>query len=490
MHGTKPLKLCFASAEYAPLAKTGGLADVCAALTAMLGRDGHDVRPLLPLYRSVANAGLDIRPVEKLQDMVIRIGPHEIACSIDNAAVPGEELTLYLLRCPALFDRDGIYSAGADEHLRFIVLSRAAIEMCQRMAFAPHVFHVHDWHTALLPVFLKTVYAWDRLFAETKTVLTIHNIAYQGVVGAAALPDLGLNGGASELHQDELRDGRINFLKTGLLHADVVTTVSPTYAEEIRGDTLGMGLQDVLRARRDTLVGILNGVDYRHWDPSIDKLIPHRYSPKNLAGKQKNKRKLAAELGLDVSDNVPLLGIVSRLTPQKGIDLMQGVLPGIVSSRRVALAVLGSGADAYESFFESLQARFRDRVCFYRGYNDELAHWIEAGSDIFLMPSLFEPCGLNQMYSLRYGTVPIVHKTGGLADTVEHFDPDTGKGTGIVFQHADATGLRWAIETALEWYADRRLWRRIMRNGMAKNFSWEQQGRHYIDLYRQISGVG
>ena len=461
---------------------------MCAALTAYLDRDGHDVRTLLPLYRRIRESGLDIRPVDFLQDLDIRIGPHQIRYSIDQAEVPGEDLSIYLLRCPAFFDRDGIYSSGDDEHLRFVALSRIAIEMCQRMHFSPDIFHVHDWHTALVPVYLKTVYAWDRLFEHTKTVLTIHNIAYQGVIGSASLPDLGLDGGAAELHQDELRAGRINFLKTGILHADVVTTVSPTYAREIQGEALGMGLQDLLRARDDTLVGILNGVDYRHWDPSTDKLIPHRYSPKNLAGKTKDKQKLMAELGIGVDDDVPLIGMVSRLTVQKGIDLIERVMPGILSTRKVAFAVLGSGDPRYESFFQALQDRFRDRVCFYRGYNNELAHWIEAGSDMFLMPSRFEPCGLNQMYSLRYGTVPIVHETGGLADTVELYDPDSGDGTGIVFRHADESALRWAIETALELYADRKSWRRIMRNGMARDFSWERQVREYIDLYRRLTG--
>ncbi len=483
------LKLCFASSEFAPFAKTGGLADVCAALSSFLDRENHDVRVLLPLYRRVRQTDVDIQPVDFLQNLNVRIGPHDIPYSIDQVRVPGEELSIYLLRCPPLFDRDGIYTQDHDEHLRFIMLSRAAIEMCQHMGFAPDVFHVHDWHTALIPLYLKTVYAWDRLFEHTRTILTIHNIAYQGVIGRDALPDLGLGDDVGELHQGELDAGRINFLKTGILHADVVTTVSPTYASEIQGDELGMGLQDLLRARSDTLIGILNGVDYRHWDPSCDALIPHQYSSKNLAGKAKNKRKLAKELGLDVDDDVPLIGMVTRLTPQKGIDLVQQALPDLLAEKRFALAILGSGAASYESFFEWLQARHRNQVCFYRGFNNKLAHWIEAASDMFLMPSLFEPCGLNQMYSLRYGTVPIVHDTGGLADTVELFNPATGSGNGIKFRHADANALRWAIETGLGWYADKRMWRRIMRNGMAMDYSWDRQGKQYIDLYRRLSGA-
>lgn len=485
----KPIKICLASSEFAPLAKTGGLADVCAALSAYLHREGHDVRVLLPLYGVVRESGLKIAPIGALQDIPVRLGPHRAMYSIDRTRLAGAGQDIYLLRCAELYDRDRIYGPGDDEHYRFILLSRAAIEMCQRMDFAPDIFHCHDWHTALIPLYLRTVYAWDRLFAKTRTVLTIHNIGYQGIFGADILGDLGLNGGAHELHQDDLHAGRINFLKTGVLHANVLTTVSPTYAREIQTDDYGMGLQDLLKARSETLIGILNGVDYKLWDPEHDELIPHNYSSRQLGGKKKNKIELMAELGLDSADGRPLIGMVSRLTAQKGIDLIQGVLPKILQSRAVAIAVLGSGEPRYERFFTSLQQSFRDQVCFYKGHNNKLAHWIEAGSDMFLMPSLFEPCGLNQMYSLRYGTVPIVRQTGGLADTVELYDPDSEAGTGIVFRDYNEAGLAWAINAALDLYQDQKTWGRIVRNGMARDFSWDHQGAIYVELFRKLARV-
>ncbi len=484
-----PIKICLASSEFAPLAKTGGLADVCAALSAYLHRNGHDVRVLLPLYRTVLESGLTIVPVDTLQNIPIRLGPHTITYSIDTAQLPKSSLNIYLLRCPALYDRESIYTPGDDEHYRFILLSRAAIEMCQHMRFAPDIFHTHDWHTALLPLYLKTVYAWDRLFANTHSVLTIHNIGFQGIFGAGILDDLGLNGSVQELHQDDLDMGRINFLKTGVLYADLLTTVSPNYAREIQGDEYGMGLQDLLRARQKTLVGVLNGVDYGEWDPAHDKLIPHQYSSEKLEGKKKNKLELMAELELATDDDLPLIGMVSRLTGQKGIDLIQSVLPQLLQSRRFALAVLGSGEPRYERFFARLQENFRDRVCYYDGYNNKLAHWIEAGSDMFLMPSQFEPCGLNQMYSQRYGTVPIVRETGGLADTVELYDPETNEGTGIVFRDYNVAGLSWAINAALDLYNDKKTWLRIVKNGMSKDFSWDRQGAVYVELFQRLMGV-
>lgn len=485
----KPLNVCVATSEFTPLAKTGGLADVTASLAEYLHLAGHDVRVLLPGYASLDRSGIEILPVDFLQDIPISIGTWQARFSIDTASVPGSELPIYLLRCPELYGRDGIYTQHADEHRRFILLSRAAVEMCQRMGFAPDIFSCHDWHTALVPLYLKTVYAWDRLFSQTRSVLTIHNIGYQGVFGAGILADLGLAGAEGQLHQEDLARGVINFLKTGVLHADCLTTVSPTYAREIQGGEYGMGLEGLLRQRGGSVVGILNGVDGDEWDPATDPLIPARYSRKDLSGKQTCKSVLMQDLGLTGGADQPLLGVVSRLVSQKGIQLMQGVLPRLLHEQDFSLAVLGSGERRFEAFFQQLQAAFPQRVCFYRGFNNKLAHWIEAGSDMFLMPSLYEPCGLNQMYSLKYGTVPIVRETGGLADSVEQVNPQKGTGTGILFRDYDEQGLAWAIRTALDLYRDQALWRKIMLNGMAQDFSWEQQGERYVQLFRHL-GTG
>jgi starch synthase len=485
-----PLRICLATSEIAPLAKTGGLADVSAALSAFLHRRGHDVRVLMPRYSVIDTQALDIEAVDALQNLSFRFGAREIACSVDAATLPGTALRIHLLRCEELYGRAAIYTTDADEHLRFALLSRAAIEMCQRQQFAPDIFHCHDWHTALIPLYLKSRYAWDRLFAATRTVLTIHNIGYQGIFGAAIAKELGFDGALHHLDPQDLARDQVNFLRTGALHADFLTTVSPTYAQEIQGEEYGMGLQDVLRSRRDRLVGILNGVNYKEWNPATDPLIPRTYSRTRLAGKKACKRTLLEELGMDIAIEQPLVGMVTRLTPQKGIDLVQAAIPALLRERPFGLVVLGNGESRYEAFFDGVQRTFPGRVSFRRGFDNRLAHRIEAGSDLFLMPSRYEPCGLNQMYSLRYGTVPVVRQTGGLADSVQMFDPATGSGTGIVFRDYDEPGLRWALTTAFDLHAEPHAWRRIMDNGMAANFSWERQGQLYVDLFRRLAARG
>ncbi len=482
------LKICLATSELVPLAKSGGLADVSTALSAYLHRQGHDIRVLMPFYSSIEREHLSIEPVASLQNLSIKVGPWDIAYAIDSATLPASGLPIYLLRCPTLYDRPTLYTSDADEHLRFIVLARVAIEMCQHMRFAPDIFHCHDWHAALIPLYLRTIYAWDKLFAATRSVLTIHNIGYQGIFSAEIIDDLNLGTDEQFLHQDDLAQGRINFLKTGLLYAHLLTTVSPTYAREIQGAEYGMGLDDILRARSDVLVGILNGVDYDEWNPATDTLIPHTFSSSDLRGKAVCKQELMKELGLAGDASQPLIGFVSRLAGQKGIDLMESVLPGLLARNDFSLAVLGSGESRFELFFESLQRAARGRVGFYRGYNNKLAHWIEAGSDMFLMPSIYEPCGLNQMYSLKYGTIPIVRETGGLADSVQPINAAAETGTGILFRDYDEPGLAWAIGKALELFQDRALWQKIMLNGMAMDFSWQRQGEQYVNTFRRLSG--
>ena len=486
MKTSERLNVCFVSSELAPLAKTGGLADVAGALTAFLHREGHDVRALLPRYRRVDDVVVDVQPVPELQDLSFRAGGHAYHYSIDCASLADSGMPIYLVNCPRLYHRESLYTQDADEHVRFVLLSTAVFELCQRLGYAPDIMHCNDWQTSLIPLYLKTIYAWDRLFSNTRSLLTVHNIGYQGMFPAATLPDLALGDADHHLHQDDLAGGVINFLKTGILYADLVTTVSPTYAREIMGEEYGMGLDGLLRERQRTVVGVLNGVDYDDWNPATDKLIPANYSARGFAGKATCKETLLREMGMEVSAQRPLVGLVSRLAEQKGIDLIENVLPRLMSARYFSFVALGSGEPRFESFFEWLQQTFPGRAAFYRGFNNQLAHWIEAGSDMFLMPSRYEPCGLNQMYSLKYGTVPIVRETGGLADSVEQIDPEAASGTGILFRDYDANGLAWALNTALDLYANQRLWKKIMRNGMKKNFSWDEQGAHYVSLYRKL----
>jgi starch synthase len=478
------VNILYVASEVARYAKTGGLADVSAALPHYLRRAGHDVRTFLPYYSRVDDKGATLEVV--LRDIEIRLGAHRYEIAIVRAERPGDA-PVHLVHCPALYHRASIYTSDPDEHLRFLVLTRAALEACGRMQFAPDVIHANDWQAALTPLTLKVRYSWDRLFDRTRTLLAIHNLNYQGMFRADIIADTGLGDAAHLFHQDQLREGRVNFLLHGILYADGVSTVSPTYAAEIQTPEHGANLDPFLRARSSTVVGILNGVDYGEWSPEHDALIPARYSAADLAGKAIDKAALLARMGLPHAPGVPVIGIVSRLAGQKGFALAGDVLPGLLRGHGFQLVVLGSGEPRFEQLFAELAAAFPRQVGFHRGFSNDLAHLIEAGADMFLMPSRYEPCGLNQMYSLRYGTVPIVHRTGGLADTVRLWDPRDRTGTGIVFDHFTSDGLRWAIEAALATYRDAAAWRALVANGMAENFSWDVQGKLYEALYRRLT---
>jgi starch synthase len=480
------LRVCQTAAELTPFAKTGGLGDVVAGLSRALAANGHDVRVFLPFYARIARQQLPLFQVDYLRDLEMTLGGRRFRFSVLTTKLPASGVDVYFVHCPALFHHDSIYSGDWDEHLRFALLTRATFECCQRMAWAPQILHAHDWHTALAPIYLRTLYDWDRLFAATRSVLTLHNLGYQGVFGAHVLDELGLAPHAGLLHQQDLHARKVSFLKTGLLYADVLTTVSRTYAREIQTPEQGFGLDELLRARADHVVGIVNGVDYGEWSPETDPHLPHRYSADDLAGKERMKRALLERTGLPYAEQAPVVGVVSRLTAQKGFDLLFDTLPELLSSRDLRFVALGSGEERYEGFLAWLQGAFPGKAWYFRGYNEPLAHWIEAGADVFLMPSRYEPCGLNQMYSLRYGTPPVVRRTGGLADTVEPWNPVARRGTGFLFEHFTPEGLRWALSSALGAWGDRDAWRALVRNGMARDFSWTRQVVPYEELYRRL----
>jgi starch synthase len=453
-----------------------------------LRRLGHDVLAFMPLYSAVRTAHPELQPVLGVQQIPLAIGDREYRFSLQTASFPGTDIAMYFVDCPELYDRASFYTFDPDEHRRFLLFTRASLESCRRLGLAPDVFHCNDWHTALLPLYLKTVYASDPLLAAARSVLTIHNIGYQGVMPSAAIDDLGLGAATARLDGGDLAHGIINPLKTGIIFADRVTTVSPTYAREICSAPLGMGMEAALRARTDPVAGILNGVDYRDWDPRHDPHLTAHFGPHDLRGKRTNKELLLAAAHLDPAATRPLIGMVTRLAEQKGIDLLFDALPALLYERDFGLVVLGSGDSRYVAFFEDLARRFPGRVSFRSGYDEALAHLIEAGSDMFLMPSRYEPCGLNQMYSLRYGTIPIVRNTGGLADSVQHFDPRSGTGTGCVFNDYDAPAVRWAVGTTLDWYGVPDSWQQLMQNAMAQDFSWTRQIVKYDSLYRELLG--
>lgn len=474
------VNVLFVSSEVAPFAKTGGLGDVASALPKALAQTerGHDVRVVMPLYSRVSRSGtLDLEVVAR--DVSVDLGGTRIVFSLLAGVMPGTKIPVYFVRCPGLYGREGIYTTDHDEHLRFAVLNWAALILCQRLGFRPDIVHANDWQAALLPLLLRTMFAWDRLFSGTRTVLTIHNIGHQGAFDARVLGETGLADAAHHFHQDQLRGGQLNFLLTGILYANAITTVSPTYAREIQTAEHGVGLDAFLRERKDVLFGVLNGIDEAEWSPDRDPKIPHRYSIDDLAGKERNKQALLASAGLPYAEDAPVAGIVSRLAWQKGFDLCFGVLPQILARTPMQLVVLGTGEPKYEDFFGGLARRFPRQVAYLRAFSEPVAHLIEAGSDMFLMPSRYEPCGLNQMYSLRYGTPPVVHRTGGLADTVTH-------GNGFPFDHFDDAGFRWALTRALSTWRTPE-WRRMQESGMRGRFGWDERVTAYEQIYRMVA---
>lgn len=457
-------------AEFAPWAKTGGLADAVTGLSNALAARGHDVRALMPRYAHLAATGAPLRtPTAGRRRFA------EIETRADSA-VP----RVYALDLDEL-TADAIYTSDARDAGRFIRLSSAALELPGALGWQPDVLHCHDWHAALTPVL-------NRAAARVApAVLTLHNVGYQGVFADAVLDQYAPPALRPAIASDALAGGYVNFLRAGVRAADVVTTVSPTYATEIRTPAFGMGLEDALSARGSALVGILNGVDYDVWDPRSDPFLTTHFDATNLAPKRGLKRALAARLGLHADAATPLVGLVTRLVPQKGIDLVTATLPALLRDTRAAFAVLGSGDPALAAALASFAREHPARVSFTEGYDEDLAHLILAGSDLTVVPSRYEPCGLTQMYALRYGTIPVVRATGGLADTIEHFDPGTGRGNGSVFRDADVGGLAWGLRTAFAWFDDRAAWSRLVANAMAADFSWHRQAPHYERLYQTLS---
>jgi len=483
------VKILFLSPEVAPFAKVGGLGDVGAALPRQLHAVGHDVRVVMPLYpRSEPLLG----PVETVVPRLdFSVGPHAVSCALLRTQLPGSDCPVYLIQCPPLFGRREIYD-GADDHLRFAAFGWASLLAAKAMNFSPDIVHVNDWTTGLVPLILRARFGNDAHLGRARSVLTIHNLGHQGTFDARILPETGLGASPHLFHGNELQQGRVSYLLTGLLHAHAITTVSPTYAREIQTPEHGHRLDPVLRARRDVLVGILNGIDEEEWDPSRDRHLPQTYDADRLEDKEASKAALLTGSGLAHDPKVPVIGMCSRLVYQKGIDLCMEVLPGLLELRRFQLVVLGQGEPKYEGFFRELARHFRGRVEFDPTFSERKAHLVEAGADMFLMPSRFEPCGLNQMYSLRYGTVPIVHATGGLADTVWAYDDEAApSGTGFRFERFDAAGLDWALNRALRVWGtgagpDRERWRRIQRNGMGLPFGWRHRVGRYVEVYDRL----
>ena len=475
------MKILMVASEAEPYSKTGGLADVIGALPRALVRLGHEVSVVTPLYRSVTpdNPRIDF------PSLTISFGTEMHFPRIVSVLDRG--VRIYFVDYPKFFDREGYYGDAAgdypDNPERFTLLCRAAIEIA-KLSAQPDLFHCHDWQAAMVPVLLKSVFARDNGSA-TPVLLTIHNLGYHGYFTPDVIERLGLPPTLFTISGLEYY-GHVNFLKGGLLFADHLSTVSEGYAREIQTPEYGHSLDGLLRQRRGVLHGIVNGVDYSQWNPETDSHLAERYSADSLEGKQACKKALLEAMSLppDAIDR-PIIGMVTRLAAQKGADLLMAAGDRLVE-RNATLVVLGSGEKAIVDFLVGLKVKYPERVGLKIGYDEALAHQIEAGSDLFLMPSRYEPCGLNQMYSLKYGTPPIVRATGGLDDTIEPFDPRTGSGTGFKFWNYTAEAMLASIDEALTAYFDTCLWRKVVQNGMAKDFSWDASATKYEALYKTV----
>jgi len=482
------MRILMISAEYAPFAKTGGLADMVTGLSTALVRSGHDVRVVIPLY-----SALSVDPGDRLPAAAIAVSSLKVSPVALDGTHPGYTLRqvpagdqpgplLYQIDAPGFFGSGAIYGGGNHEAQRFALLAHGALQLCEELDWPPDIIHCHDWHAALVPVLLKGGYLHRKVFRQSSSVLTIHNIGYQGIFPASLAAELGLT--VSPDTPD------LNFLRDGIATADALTTVSPSHAAEILTPEYGKGLDPLLRQRRNRLVGILNGVDYGVWNPATDARLPARYDARNLGGKRICRDALIARAGLRPGQPGPLLGMVTRLAGQKGIELVVEALPPLLREQQVQLVILGQGEHRYVAQLREMAAGLPGSFHYFDAQDESLARLIFGGSDALLVPSIYEPCGLAQLYALRYGAVPVVRETGGLRDTVRHFDPELGTGTGSIFKHADAAGLTWAISEVLGWYGQPESWARVGQNGMAEDFSWHHQAPHYETLYARLTGAG
>lgn len=463
-----------------PFAKTGGLADVAGALPKALAATGADVLLALPLYEQIDRRLLGSKVIDNLEV--------EWRGGRARAGVWYSEATgapTFLIDAPEYFARPSIYGFR-DDHERFAFFCRASLALLKRLGPSPDVVHLNDWHGGFAAVELRARRSYDPFFAPTRTLFSIHNLAYQGTFDPSALHDLGF--GWPEQRELFMAGGAASALKAGLLAADGLSTVSPRYAQEIQTPEYGHGLEWILRARQDRLIGITNGVDYEVWNPDSDSHLPAHYSAGNLEGKRYCKLALLNRMGLPANLDRPVIATISRLTPQKGFDLIREAAGAILATGAYFVA-LGSGAQEYEDFLQLMRDHAPRQVGVYKGFNEPLAHQIEAGADIFLMPSQFEPCGLNQMYSMRYGTVPVVRATGGLDDTVQDFDRVTRTGTGFKFGSYTSQAMLEKIHEALYCYAEPETWAGIQHNGMHVDNSWEAAARKYLNLYRAVTGM-
>lgn len=494
MAAAKKLKILFVTSEVVPFIKTGGLADVSSALPQKLQELGHQVRIVVPKYGAIDERKFKIHEVVRLKDLTTKIGEKEVVFSLRSSFLVGQKarVQIYFLDNEEYFGkRHSLYSdplSGKDfpdNDERFILLAKSVFELIKKLGWVPDIIHCNDWQGGLIPAYLKTIYKDDHTFAPIKTLFTIHNLQYQGIFPKSNFEKTGL---PDELNKESgiIDKKKLNFMKCGLIFADTINTVSETYSKEICSKELGADLDKVLCKRKKDIYGIINGIDSQTWNPEKDKKIAKKYSAKSLEDKFVNKQSLAEKFAYEYKPEVPVIGMISRLYDGKGFDLIKKSFRELMKLD-IHLILLGTGDKKYHKFFEEAQSKFPKKFSCYLGFDDELAHLIEAGSDMFLMPSKYEPCGLNQMYSLVYGTVPIVRETGGLADTVENYNEVEGSGTGFVFKKYDSSEMLKEIKRAIKIFKNEpETWQKIMKSGMKSNFTWMNSAKNYVELYKTV----
>jgi len=475
------VKVLFAVSECAPFAKSGGLADVAGSLPKELNRLGTDVRVILPKYQSISDEYK--QRMKKVKEFTVSVGWRNQYCGIEELTYQG--ITFYFIDNEYYFKRDGFYGYF-DDGERFSFFNRAVLEAIKELDFYPDVLHCHDWHTAMIPYLLRMEYYKKKNYGLIRTVFTIHNLQFQGIFPQSVLKELlGLEDQA--FHPSHLEFyGNINFMKGALVAADKITTVSPTYKKEIQTPEYGEKLDGVLREREEDLLGILNGIDDDFYDPSKDSLIYKTYTKKDIAKKAVNKREIQKFFGLKQSAQTPLMVMISRLTRQKGIELIQCVLREILQED-IQFIILGTGEGQYEHHLRQAARIYPEKLRVYTGFDEGLAHKLYAGADLFLMPSLFEPCGLGQMIAMKYGAVPIVRETGGLNDTVTAWNEYTGEGNGFSFSYYNAHDMLYTIRRALTFYHDKKTWERLVKQAMEMDYSWAQSAYSYNQLYAELT---
>lgn len=479
------LNIIMAASEAAPFAKTGGLADVAGSLPIALKHLGCRVLIFLPYYREIAHKGLEIE--ETGLKVSVPLGKHTVKAEVLLGQSHG--VPVYLIKRDEFFDRSYLYGTPEGDYFdnleRYAFFSRAVLEVLKARELAPDVIHCNDWQTGLIPAYLKDIYKGEPVFSRTATLFTVHNIAYQGIFPAKLFDVTGLSPALFNPEGVEFW-GNINLLKSGLMYSDIITTVSKGYCEEIQTAEYGWGLEGVLAKRKDALFGVLNGADYNEWNPGTDPDIPHNYSADDLRGKGSCRKRLLKEFGLKLKAKTPLIGMITRLADQKGLDILCEAMPELMKLE-MGMVILGSGDRKYQELLQDLSGHYPGKLSVRIAFDGALSHLVEAGSDMFLMPSRYEPCGLNQIYSLKYGTVPIVRATGGLDDTVR--DLSDGNGTGFKFREYSAEALVEKVKEAVSVFTDKRAWEEIQRNGMRENFSWEESGRKYMELYKTAQKI-